>query len=182
MAKKNSQLPSTSEQILERSTTGATFLMMGQLFTKLVTFILNNLLIRFLSPRIFGITAFLEFIQGTVLFFSRDAIRLSTLRISDSGNGIIDDDDEEEYQETHYKSKVLQTAVNFAYIPFWIGFPLSIWSYRLAVQKHQRVFHHSSILQVVDFSYLAEYHRGAVKRAILHRQPVYVELCRKVKI
>ncbi|CAI4256319.1 BBF_HP2_G0001770.mRNA.1.CDS.1 [Saccharomyces cerevisiae] len=134
MAKKNSQLPSTSEQILERSTTGATFLMMGQLFTKLVTFILNNLLIRFLSPRIFGITAFLEFIQGTVLFFSRDAIRLSTLRISDSGNGIIDDDDEEEYQETHYKSKVLQTAVNFAYIPFWIGFPLSIgliaWQYR----------------------------------------------------
>ena len=95
MAKKNSQLPSTSEQILERSTTGATFLMMGQLFTKLVTFILNNLLIRFLSPRIFGITAFLEFIQGTVLFFSRDAIRLSALRISDSGNGIIDDDDEE---------------------------------------------------------------------------------------
>ena len=122
MAKKNSQLPSTSEQILERSTTGATFLMMGQLFTKLVTFILNNLLIRFLSPRIFGITAFLEFIQGTVLFFSRDAIRLSTLRISDSGNGIIDDDDEEEYQETHYKSKVLQTAVNFAYIRFGSGF------------------------------------------------------------
>lgn len=61
-------MPSTSEQILERSTKGATFLMMGQLFTKLVTFVLNNLLIRFLSPRIFGITAFLEFIQGTVLF------------------------------------------------------------------------------------------------------------------
>lgn len=133
MEKKTPHLPSTSEQILERSTKGATFLMMGQLFTKLVTFVLNNLLIRFLSPRIFGITAFLEFIQGTVLFFSRDAIRLSTLRISDSGNGIVDGDSED-YQETHYKSKVLQTAVNFSHIPLWIGFPLSIgltaWQYR----------------------------------------------------
>ena len=49
-----------SQQILEKSTKGATFLMLGQLFTKAITFFLNSILVRFLSPRIFGITAFLE--------------------------------------------------------------------------------------------------------------------------
>lgn len=118
---------SSSEQILEKSTRGATFLMMGQLFTKIITFILNNILIRFLSPRIFGITSFLEFILGTVLFFSREAIRLSTLRIKD-------DSDDETTNTAKSRSEVLQTAVNFAHVPLWIGIPLSVilitWQYR----------------------------------------------------
>ncbi|CCC68644.1 hypothetical protein NCAS_0B05600 [Naumovozyma castellii] len=114
-----------SQQILEKSTKGATFLMLGQLFTKAITFFLNSILVRFLSPRIFGITAFLEFILGTVLFFSREAVRLSTLRIDDNN-----EDEDEEKQ----KSNVLQTLANFAYIPLCIGIPLSIvlttWQYR----------------------------------------------------
>lgn len=118
---------SSSEQILEKSTRGATFLMMGQLFTKMITFILNSILIRFLSPRIFGITSFLEFILGTVLFFSREAVRLSTLRIKDDG-------DDETTNAGKSRSGVLQTAVNFAHVPLWIGIPLSIilitWQYK----------------------------------------------------
>lgn len=129
MEKKQSHKVPTGEQILEKSTKGATFLMMGQLFTKMITFVLNNVLVRFLSPRIFGITAFLEFIQGTVLFFSREAIRLSTLRIKDH-----DDDDEVAMENCKSRSRVLQTAVNFGHISLWIGLPLSIvlmtWQYR----------------------------------------------------
>ncbi|QLQ79596.1 hypothetical protein HG537_0C02430 [Torulaspora globosa] len=117
----------TAEQILERSTSGATFLVMGQLFTKIISFVLNNVVVRFLSPRIFGITAFLEFILGTVLFFSREAIRLSTLRIKD-------DDEDGTGENLKGRSRVYQTAVNFGHIPLWIGFPLSIvliaWQYR----------------------------------------------------
>lgn len=115
---------SSGQQMLEKSTKGATFLMMGQLTTKMTTFVLNSLLVRFLSPRIFGITAFLEFILGTALFFSREAVRMSTLRIKDSN----------EDEKGRSRSTVLQTAVNFAHIPIWIGFPLSIilttWQYR----------------------------------------------------
>lgn len=116
----------TAEQILEKSTSGATFLVMGQLFTKMISFVLNNVLVRFLSPRIFGITAFLEFILGTVLFFSREAVRLSTLRIRDR--------DDETDGIGGGRSRVYQTAVNFGHIALWIGFPLSIvliaWQYR----------------------------------------------------
>lgn len=123
MEKKVVESPS-GQQMLEKSTKGATFLMMGQLVTKMTTFVLNSLLVRFLSPKIFGITAFLEFIIGTVLFFSREAVRLSTLRIKDSS----------EDEKGRSRSDVLQTAVNFAHIPIWIGAPLSIvltsWQYR----------------------------------------------------
>lgn len=123
MERKVTETPS-GQQMLEKSTKGATFLMMGQLITKMTTFVLNNLLVRFLSPRIFGITAFLEFIVGTVLFFSREAVRLSTLRIKDSS----------EDEKGRSRSDILQTAVNFAHIPIWIGAPLSIvltsWQYR----------------------------------------------------
>ncbi|CCE64231.1 hypothetical protein TPHA_0H00200 [Tetrapisispora phaffii CBS 4417] len=118
-----------SEVILEKSTKAATFLMMGQLFTKIVTFLLNNLLVRYLSPRIFGITAFLEFLLGTVLFFSREAIRISTLRIKDN-NGEMTLDVK---KQKNSPNNTLQIAVNFAMVPLMIGIPLSIvlttWQY-----------------------------------------------------
>lgn len=129
MEKKPRPKASSGDQILEKSTKGATFLMMGQLFTKLITFVLNSVLVRFLSPRIFGITAFLDFIVGTVLFFSREAIRLSTLRIKER-----EDDESGSSEDSKGQSDVLQTAVNFAHISMRIGIPLSIvlitWQYR----------------------------------------------------
>ncbi|CCF57273.1 hypothetical protein KAFR_0C02800 [Kazachstania africana CBS 2517] len=104
----------TSGNILLKSAKGATFLVLGQLFTKMSTFLLNSLLIRFLSPRIFGITTFLEFLLNTILFFSREAIRLSVWRISDSKTN-------------------LQNVFNFGYLSIFIGIPLSIvltvWQY-----------------------------------------------------
>ena len=124
-----------SDEILQKSTKGATFLMLAQLFTKIITFLLNSVLVRFLSPRIFGITAFLEFILGTVLFFSREAIRLSTLRIKDNSSDPSHDSDEDINDEKHSYSRkqILQTMVNFAHIPLWIGIPLSLvlttWQY-----------------------------------------------------
>ncbi|CCH58666.1 hypothetical protein TBLA_0A08770 [Henningerozyma blattae CBS 6284] len=153
MEKKTSNIgsiPSSGEQILAKSTKGATFLMMTQIFTKMITFILNSLLVRFLSPRIFGITAFLEFILGTVLFFSREAIRLSTLRIKENQESVSETNTYSTGTKHHShsnnskdvltssnrlsKSPVLQTVVNFAHIPLWIGIPLSIglisWQYR----------------------------------------------------
>lgn len=117
-------MASSGADILGKTTRGATFLMMGQLFSKMVTFVLNNILVRFLSPRIFGITAFLEFIVGTVLFFSREAIRLSTQRISD----------EHDNEKEDHEANPLQVCVNFSHVPLWIGAPLSVallgWQYR----------------------------------------------------
>lgn len=115
------------ETILKKSTKGVTFLMFGQLFGKVLTFLLNNMLVRFLSPRVFGINAFLEFLVSTTLFFSREAVRLSTLRIKTPRAT----ENENDTQDTH--GPVLQMALNFAYIPLCIGIPLSLfligWQY-----------------------------------------------------
>ncbi|SCU83520.1 LAME_0C05468g1_1 [Lachancea meyersii CBS 8951] len=123
---------SRPQSILQKSTRGVTFLMFSQLFAKVVTFLLNTLLVRYLSPKVFGINAFMEFLLSTVLFFSREAIRLSALRIktpASSQAAAHDDDSETEDTDT----TVLQIAINFAYIPILIGLPLSFvligWQY-----------------------------------------------------
>ncbi|SCU99910.1 LANO_0F04302g1_1 [Lachancea nothofagi CBS 11611] len=122
---------SQHESILQKSTRGVTFLIFGQLFSKVVTFLLNTLLVRYLSPKVFGINAFLEFLLSTVLFFSREAIRMSTLRIKTPEYSFLPQEDETEIDNSD--RLVLQTAINFAYIPVLIGVPLSLvligWQY-----------------------------------------------------
>ncbi|CAR30375.1 Oligosaccharide translocation protein RFT1 [Lachancea thermotolerans] len=122
---------SQHESMLKRSAKGVTFLMFSQLFSKIVTFILNTLLVRYLSPRVFGINAFLEFLLSTVLFFSREAIRMSTLRIKSPVAASSATEDDPETDDAG--PGVLQTAINFAYIPLCIGVPLSLvligWQY-----------------------------------------------------
>ncbi|AAS53386.1 AFR015Wp [Eremothecium gossypii ATCC 10895] len=149
---------STGEEILAKSTQGATFLMMGQLFGKLVTFVLHNVLVRFLSPRIFGITSFLDFLSSTVLFFSREAIRLATLRIKTGGDG----------GRGGEMSAELQTAVNFANIPMCIGAPLAVvlavWQYSNLNSYFTQLPFFSWSIYLVLLSILAE----------LASEPLYV--------
>ena len=59
---------------------GATFLIGAQFFAKIVTFSLNQLLLRFIDPEIFGQNAQLQFLISTILYFSREAVRLATQR------------------------------------------------------------------------------------------------------
>lgn len=52
-----------------------------QLFTRLITFTLNNFITRYLSPEIIGLTALkLELYVSSILFLSREWVRLVSLR------------------------------------------------------------------------------------------------------
>ena len=118
---------------LNKFASGILFLMLGQTLSKGVNFLLNTLLVRYLSPRIFGITSFLEFLLSTVLFFSRESIRISTLRIKSSTDTGKDEKKEDDAIEISEDVTTLQSLINFGYIPFLIGVPLSIilisWQY-----------------------------------------------------
>lgn len=70
-----------------KSVRGITNLIIVQVITKLFTFVLNQLIIRYLTPTIIGITSYLDFIYSTVLFFSRESLRLSIQRIKDDKGG-----------------------------------------------------------------------------------------------
>ncbi|CAI5755844.1 unnamed protein product [Candida verbasci] len=84
---------------------GISSLIVVQVLTKLFTFILNQLLIKFITPEIIGISSYLEFIYNSILFFSRESVRLSVQRIKND-------------------KRVFQKVVNFGFIPLLISIPI----------------------------------------------------------
>lgn len=87
---------------------GASFLILSQAATKLFTFASNQLLVHNISPEIFGIAAYLEFVVNTVLFFSREAERMAIQRASGGS-----------------EEKVRHVIANFALLPVVLGIPIS---------------------------------------------------------
>lgn len=103
---------------------GASFLIAGQFFAKLLTFTLNQLILRFVGPETFGVNAQLELLITTILFFSREAIRLATQRQSLNGKqpdlyrfegGVVE----------NTQSGTIQQVINIGFVPSLIGIPLA---------------------------------------------------------
>lgn len=103
---------------------GASFLIAGQFFAKLLTFSLNQLILRFVGPETFGVNAQLELLITTILFFSREAIRLATQRQSLNGKqpdlyrfegGVVE----------NTQSGTIQQVINIGFVPSLIGIPLA---------------------------------------------------------
>ncbi|KAK9382900.1 Rft protein-domain-containing protein [Kockiozyma suomiensis] len=109
--------------LVSHSAVGASFLILLQLFSKIITFALNQALLRFISPDRLGVSAQLELLSSSILFFAREAIRLALQR-----------------QTTHPKSDpfrieggvvegtvsgIAQSVVNTGYLPFLLGIPLA---------------------------------------------------------
>lgn len=90
------------DTILSASAKGATFLILLQVGSRALTFAVNQILLRFLSPELLGISAQLELFSISVLFFSRESLRVALQR----------------------QASNTQSVVNLAYIAVIIGIPL----------------------------------------------------------
>ena len=91
---------SSSGSLFSASAKGASYLILLQLFTRLLTFTFNQLILRHTNPSVFGFaTIQLELLSSTILFLSREGFRIALQR----GRG-----------EIH-------RTVNLAYIPFITG-------------------------------------------------------------
>ncbi|KAK9480936.1 Rft protein-domain-containing protein [Lipomyces japonicus] len=120
-----------SEQYIHRSAIGAIFLILLQFFSKVLTFSLNQTLLRFLSPERLGVSTQLELLNTSILFFSREAIRIGIQRQTTSPKpdtfrmegGVVEGT----------VSGIAQSVVNVGYIAFLAGIPLaglfSFWYY-----------------------------------------------------
>jgi O-antigen/teichoic acid export membrane protein len=86
------------------SAKGASFLILFQVASRGFTFLVNQVLLRFLSPEILGLSAQLDLYYITVLFFSRESVRVACQR----------------------QAKQTQTVVNLAYISILLGIPLAL--------------------------------------------------------
>lgn len=106
-------------------TSGATFLIIGQFFAKIVTFAVNQLLLRFVDPSLVGANAQLELLITTILYFSREAIRLASQRqsLADKGEDVY----RFEGGVMHGTlSGTVQEVVNIGFIPILVGIPLAV--------------------------------------------------------
>lgn len=91
-----------SGSILSASAKGATFLILLQVGSRALTFAVNQILLRFLSPELLGVSAQLELYSISVLYFARESLRVALQR---QAHGV-------------------QTVVNLSYLAIVLGVPL----------------------------------------------------------
>jgi oligosaccharide translocation protein RFT1 len=90
----------SSGDALSATAKGTSYLILLQLFTRVLTFTFNQLILRYTTPALFGFaTIQLELLSSTILFLSREGFRIALQR--DNGD--------------------IQRTVNLAYIPFVTG-------------------------------------------------------------
>ena len=74
-----------ADDAVSASAKGATFLILLQIGSRAITFALNQILLRFLSPELLGASVQLEVYKIGVQYFSRESLRVAAERRSDGG-------------------------------------------------------------------------------------------------
>lgn len=122
--------------VLARSARGATFLILLQIGSRALTFIVNQVLLRYLSPDFLGAATQLELFSVSNLYFSRESIRVALQRQrhdalqppsqnADSKKG-------DEIAEVGNADRV-QEAINLSYLAIGLGSILTLvfrWLYK----------------------------------------------------
>lgn len=117
--------------LLTKSTKGATYLILLQIGSRALTFIVNQVLLRFLSPELLGISTQLELYSVTVLFFARESLRVALQRQDDEDEAVVAKAAKKERppQGTKHPEKQdrkIQEVVNISYLAIGLGLPLAI--------------------------------------------------------
>lgn len=79
---------------------GTSLLIALQFLSRAITFIANQLLLRFLTAQLLGIATHLEVYYLSVLFFARESLRVAIQRQGNVGNGVDDEGDNQDQKST----------------------------------------------------------------------------------
>ncbi|KAF8459376.1 Rft protein-domain-containing protein [Terfezia claveryi] len=114
--------------LLRASAEGVKFLVLLQISSRLLTFVVNQVLLRYLSPELLGISVQFELYMITILYFSRESLRTAVQRygISSDSSPIPNKVNDEKIYEPEgviegTPAAQSQTVVNLAYIPIPLG-------------------------------------------------------------
>ncbi|KAG0084050.1 Oligosaccharide translocation protein rft1 [Podila epicladia] len=122
-----------ASSILSSSVQGASYLVLLQFVSRMLTFTLNQVLLRFTSAEILGIASVqLELLLNTILFLSREGVRCAAIRVSDDTNPQDHDKTDNKTFSLDSKADVsipkpgseayrLQKLVNMVYAPIPVG-------------------------------------------------------------
>ena len=94
---------SSSSTAVSATARGATFMILVQISSRALTFLANQLLLRYLSPALLGAATQLELYSISVLYFARESLRVALQRQTSNA----------------------QAVVNVSYIPIQLGVPLA---------------------------------------------------------
>jgi oligosaccharide translocation protein RFT1 len=110
------------------SVTGTTFLILIQLASRIFTFASNQFILRALSPVLLGIAAQLELYQVSILYFSRESIRLAIQRqpLAQSSTSNGQGSKQAESISRNGQSEASQSVVNVSYLSLLLGVPSAI--------------------------------------------------------
>jgi oligosaccharide translocation protein RFT1 len=126
----------TASSLLTKSAEGATFLIVLQVSSRTLTFVVNQLLLRYLSPELLGISTQLEVYSISVLFFARESLRVTIQRQNDAN---VEDEWNQRQRsgpktndERGLAARKTQEVVNLAYISISLGLFFALvlaWAY-----------------------------------------------------
>ncbi|KAL8901992.1 MAG: hypothetical protein Q9207_004917 [Kuettlingeria erythrocarpa] len=120
---------SEPSSILAKSTKGATYLILLQIGSRALTFVVNQILLRFLSPELLGISTQLELYSISVLFFARESLRVALQRQDEDAPGEVAKEGILPSKSVPIRTKAdgkIQEVVNISYIAIGLGVPLAI--------------------------------------------------------
>ena len=121
--------------ILSKSAQGASFLILLQVASRALTFIVNQVLLRYLSPHILGVATQLELFSISTLYFSRESTRVVLQRQRDEH---VPQAEQNEHQSSEEKkvsqreTRRVQEAINLSYVSIAVGVALTVifrWLY-----------------------------------------------------
>ncbi|OBT54118.1 hypothetical protein VE04_05090 [Pseudogymnoascus sp. 24MN13] len=139
---------STKQQsLLEKSAHGATFLIALQIGSRALTFAANQILLRFISPDLLGISTQFEVYLISVLFFARESLRVAIQRQSEvsEGPGEADksiQDGEKSERKRKLAIEKTQALVNLAYVSICLGIFFAwglAWAYVRSLRSNPKV-------------------------------------------
>ncbi|KAK4236691.1 Rft protein-domain-containing protein [Achaetomium macrosporum] len=123
---------STSENAASgtRALRGASVLIVLQVVSRAITFVANQLLLRFLTAQLLGVSTQLEVYYLSVIFFARESLRVSIQRQDSSGLSKVKSGRD---KTDGNQNASAQAVVNLGYISLALGIPLAFlfgWLYR----------------------------------------------------
>lgn len=127
IAKKDAQ----KDALLSTSAGGATLLIGLQVGSRAMTFVVNQILLRYLSPELLGISTQLEVYSISALFFARESLRVAIQRQADIADEASTQDDERRVPEGHVDGRTAagrtQAIVNLAYLSINLGVVFAVF-------------------------------------------------------
>ncbi|EPX71582.1 Man5GlcNac2-PP-Dol translocation protein Rft1 [Schizosaccharomyces octosporus yFS286] len=116
---------STSDSLLESSSRGLGSSIFFQSISRGLTFVLNQLTIRFTSPRAYAYSSIhFEILRSTILFISRESVRLAMQRMPSQEN-CLEDTTELPIPDSKYRSGRLLLVKNASLITVYVGIVVS---------------------------------------------------------